>query len=142
MSDKVFLDTNIILYLCSSNEPEKQVRAKELFDLHDEIIISTQVINEFINVASRKFGFSWEKLLTTTKDLATICTVQYIDLSIIENAMLVASRFRYSYYDSLMIAAATASKATILYSEDLQHDHSVRQQLKIINPFKSSFAVA
>ena len=45
-------------------------------------------------------------------------------------------KYKYSYYDSLIIAAALESKCTVLYSEDMQHDQIIESTLQIINPFK------
>lgn len=61
MSDKVFVDTNLLIYAYSATEPEKKEIVLKLLEEHD-IIISTQVINEFIWVMNRKFGV--ERLAT------------------------------------------------------------------------------
>ncbi len=63
MADKVFIDSNILIYAYSVDEPKKQKIAHDLFNKHDEIIISTQTINEFINVTARKKCFQSKKYL-------------------------------------------------------------------------------
>ncbi len=58
MPDKVFIDSNIILYLYSEDELFKQHKAQEILDIHNNTIISTQVINEVSNVLFKKFRLS------------------------------------------------------------------------------------
>ena len=49
--------------------------------------------------------------------------------------MKIAEKYRYSYYDSVIIAAALESSCTLLYSEDMQHQQIIEGKLQIINPF-------
>ena len=58
MPDKVFIDSNIILYLYSEDELFKLHKAQEILDIHNNTIISTQVINEVSNVLFKKFRLS------------------------------------------------------------------------------------
>ncbi len=61
MKDKLFLDTNVFIYAYSKTEPEKKEIALKLLR-SEEIVISTQVINEFIWVMYKKFKVEREKL--------------------------------------------------------------------------------
>jgi predicted nucleic acid-binding protein len=45
MNDKVFLDTNILIYLYSKDEPSKQLIAKQIFSNHTNVIVSTQILS-------------------------------------------------------------------------------------------------
>lgn len=59
MSDRIFLDTNVAVYLFDNDAPEKQRRAREIFsseDLRGRIIISTQVLQEFYVSVMRKLA--------------------------------------------------------------------------------------
>ena len=58
MSDKIFLDTNILVYGYSSSEPIKQVMARKLIS-EGNSFISTQVLQELTNTITRKFKFSF-----------------------------------------------------------------------------------
>ena len=64
-----------------------------------------------------------------------IITVQ---IETIELALKIAEKYRYSYYDSVIIAAALESSCTLLYSEDMQHLQVIEEQLQIINPFSQT----
>ncbi len=59
MSAKVFLDTNVVVYLYSGDEPEKQIAALSLIE-NNEAIVSTQVLGELANTLSRKFSLPYE----------------------------------------------------------------------------------
>jgi predicted nucleic acid-binding protein len=61
-----------------------------------------------------------------------ITTVQ---VQTIEYALKIAETYRYSYYDSVIIAAALEASCTLLYSEDMQHGQLIENRLKIFNPF-------
>ena len=100
-------------------------------------IISFQVIQEFINVALRKFAVplsfkDCQEFLSSA--LEPICDM-HSSFYLYEQAIDVAERWRYSFYDSMIIAAALITKCDLLYSEDLQHGQKI-QGLEIINPFR------
>lgn len=134
--DIIFLDTNILFYLYSRSEPRKRTIALDILASHDVLSISTQVINEFINVMLRKEKTPWSTLsLTLEKELLAHFQVIIVGPIIINNALSALATHNYSYYDSLMIAAALESKAHTLYSEDMHHEHTISGTLKIINPF-------
>jgi predicted nucleic acid-binding protein len=50
--------------------------------------------------------------------------------------LTVMERYRFSFYDSLIIATALEASCTTLYSEDMQHGQLIENKLLIINPFK------
>lgn len=139
MKDKFFLDTNIFIYSFDYNYPEKRNIARKLIKSgieENNSVISYQVVQEFLNVATRKF----DKPLTPADAklylnavLMPMCVV-YPSTELFQYAIDVSDRFRFSFYDSLIIASALDASADILYSEDLQHNQEVHS-LKIVNPF-------
>lgn len=81
MNGRVFLDTNIFVYLYDSDHPGKQARARALverFGLSGEIVISTQVLQEFYASVTRKFSrqLSEEQILLATRSLGRLPLVQ------------------------------------------------------------------
>lgn len=97
-----------------------------------------QVIQAFLNVAILKF----ERPLSIQdckkylqKVLFPLCEV-YPDSDLYESGLDIQSVTGYSFYDSMIIAAAKKGNCNIIYSEDLQDGHSI-QRVKIVNPFKS-----
>jgi predicted nucleic acid-binding protein len=140
MSDRYFLDTNIIVYTFDSASPVKQERAKALVRaaLEGAGRISWQVIQEFCNAAIRKFRkpMSSDDLRRYQDGvLFPLCTV-WPDETLYREALAAGLETGYGWYDSLIVVSALRSECRTLYSEDLQHDRKFRG-LKIINPFKN-----
>jgi predicted nucleic acid-binding protein len=140
MSGKVFLDTNILVYLYDSDAPEKQKRARALLERYgipSEIIISTQVIQEFYVSVTRKFAkrLSDEETLVATKSLSRFPLVQ-VDAAMIFDAIGLARQRKISFWDALIIQAALRAGCETLFTEDLQ-DGQRMGRLRIENPFLS-----
>ena len=137
MSADSFLDTNIIIYRLGSSDLKKYKRAEELVQsglLEGRCCISQQVLREALNVAIKKLNFSLEdaeRLLNKT--LLPLCKVTPL-ASLYRRSLNIQSRYRYSFYDSLIIAAALEADCKTLYSEDMQHGQHI-EQLTIENPF-------
>lgn len=134
MSDSIFFDTNIIIYLYSVDEPEKQYRSQALIDSH-EGIISMQVLNEFSNTLRKKFKFEYDTIDSAIKELSENFTIVTQSMGTISSAFNIAKRYGYSFYDCLIIATALEHDCKNLYSEDLQNNQVVEDTLTIINPF-------
>jgi predicted nucleic acid-binding protein len=139
MNGKYFIDTNIFVYSFDKAEAKKQGRAKEIISnalKNDNGCISFQVIQEFLNVATQKF----ESPIKTgdchryiSAVLEPLCEV-FSSIKLYQDALEIKEGWKYSFCDSLIIAAALDVHCKILYSEDLQHEQRIRD-LKIINPF-------
>ena len=141
MNGRYFLDTNVFVYTFDSTRPEKRSRARDLVSqaLRDtQGVISYQVIQEFINVATRKFEHP-----LTPQDcaayldavLAPLCEV-FPTTEMYKEALEIHGRWQFSYYDSLIITAALATGCERLYSEDLQHGQKIRD-LVVEDPFRA-----
>jgi len=135
MSD--FLDANVILYLFSRDGRKRGI-AENIVDtaLHSDASISFQVVQEVLNVMTRRAGDSMypddphESLEDVLVPLWSVMPSQRL----YERALAVQSRYRYSFYDSLIIAAALEAGCSRLYSEDLQNGQRI-EGLTITNPF-------
>lgn len=111
---RVFVDSNILLYLFTDDELRKQF-VESLF--HQQNTISTQVVNENVNVCLRK--------IKLPKDIAFAHGTNLL------NAFNVVNIF-----SSTIIAAALQNECDILFSEDLHADLLIEEKLRIVNPFK------
>ena len=138
MKDKFFLDTNIIVYAFDSPESVKRkISDKLIKEAHQNLgCISFQVIQEFLNVAIRKFesplkNEDAKRYLSSI--LFPICEV-FPTEKLYLAALEISERWKYSFYDSMIICAALESDCTILYSEDLQDNQKI-YQLQIVNPY-------
>lgn len=137
MNAKAFFDTNVLIYLYSIDEPEKQHKALQRIENTENRWVSTQVLSELCNTLQRKFKLEYgaiAKVLTEIQASFQIFTVQ---ADTIKQALNLAQIYRYSYYDSLIIAAALEQSCSILYSEDMQHEQIIEHHTLILNPFKA-----
>lgn len=131
--DRVFLDSNVVIYAYSLDEPEKRAIALELCG--KGAVVSLQVINEISNVLTGKFRLDPLRVSAMLDELCAVLEVKNLDLPIITKALSLKAACGYSYYDSLIVAAAIASDCAVLYSEDLQHGQMIEGKLNIVNPF-------
>jgi predicted nucleic acid-binding protein len=127
-----FLDSNVPLYLLSKDEAKAGVAERVL---RGRGIVSVQVLNEFVSVARRKHGLSWDAVDQGLSTIRHFCVVAPLTVAVHERAVVLARRLRYSIYDATIIASALDAGATILYSEDMHHGHKV-ETLVIVNPFQ------
>jgi predicted nucleic acid-binding protein len=134
MNGRIFADTNIIVYAHTSSEKDKQDKVFEMLD-NANLVISTQVVKEFISVMVRKFGQPLKTIKAQIDEVISISDVVNDDLELIDSAIEVHQAYRYSFYDCLIIAAALNGKCDILLSEDMQHGQVLEGTLKIVNPF-------
>jgi predicted nucleic acid-binding protein len=133
MSDaEPFFDTSVLLYLLSS-EAEKADRVEAL--LADSGVISVQVLNEFTTVASRKLAMPLADIREILETVRKICRTQPLTVEDHDRAIQIMERYKFSFYDSVIVASALRADCKILYSEDLQHGQVIEKQLTVINPF-------
>jgi len=138
--DKVFLDTNIIIYAYDASAGEKHHIAKKIFvELWDSGlgVVSTQVLQEFFVTITQKIPKALDKRLAKdiVSDLLKWDVVVNDGESIIE-AIEILLRYGYSFWDSLIIEAAMRSGASVLLTEDLSHGQIIHG-VTIKNPFKT-----
>lgn len=134
MTDSVFLDSNILIYSYSNSEINKQQIARKLVT-ESNSFISTQVLQELCNTVTRKFKFSYIQASNAIKECCSNNNLHVNTEKTITLACEVADRYRFSFYDSLIIAAALESGCSVLYSEDLQDGQVINDQLRVENPF-------
>ncbi len=135
MTDKTFIDTNILVYLSSKDEIKKNATTKLVYKLSN-VVISTQVLGEFSNVAFRKKVLSNEKLIEYINHFSKSFDIAIITEATIISAITIKGKYKFSLWDSLIIASALETECKILYSEDMQHNQVIEGLLTIINPFK------
>ncbi len=135
-----FLDTNIFVYALLASEPRKRTRALQLLEqalASHAGCISYQVIQEFANVALRKFAqrFTTEQCKQFIDAVMQPLNRIAPSPALVHLALDLQEETRYGFYDSLVMAAALQAGAELLYTEDLQHHQLVRGTLRIVNPF-------
>ena len=140
MPGRYFLDTNIFVYSFDASAPEKSRRSTEL--IREAVatrlgIVSYQVVQEFFNVAFRRFAEPMsqsdaEQYLGTV--FRPLMAVQS-SVMLYQEALALCQRYRFGWFDSLIVAAAQTGECEILYSEDMQHGQKLGN-LRVENPFR------
>lgn len=140
MSAEYFIDTNVLVYTFDQRARKKQKRARELVAAalqEASGVISWQVVQEFLNVATRKFTKPMDYHQANQyylKILRPLCAVHSTPL-VYTQALMIRAETGFGFYDALIVASALEAGCRILYSEDLQHGQEVRS-LTIENPFR------
>jgi predicted nucleic acid-binding protein len=123
-----------LVYAYSTSDPNKAAIAREVLQMSGGWI-STQVLSEFSNVALRKLVMPPREIAEAVRQLAESRRVLTVKIEHVVAALELSRRYRYSYYDSLIIASARAAGATTLYTEDLHHGQTIGGILRIVSPF-------
>jgi len=139
MSAADFFDTNVFIYLIDDTDPIKQQTAQRLIAkaLGDNTgCISHQVIQETLHVITQKFAKRVPPNVAAEILKQFLLTLWRVmpSAELYQNALGLQSRYGYSFYDSLIIAAALAAGCSTLYSEDMQHGQVI-ETVTIRNPF-------
>lgn len=132
----VFFDSNILVYSIDATSPAKQARAIALMGVavsEASGVVSTQVLQEFYNIVTRKLGVSAESAGRIARRYAQLRTVSMTS-EIVFAAMDRHAAAGFSFWDALIVEAALVSGADTLYTEDL-HDGLVIGRMTIRNPF-------
>ena len=129
---KVFIDTNILLYLLSADN-DKADRAEMI--LRAGGLISVQVLNEMANLSRRKLAMSWMEINEVSALIRSICPIAPLTIETHDRGRLVAERYGLSVCDAMIVAAALLGGCETLYSEDMQDGLLIDHQLRICNPF-------
>ncbi|MCT7509741.1 PIN domain-containing protein [Aliarcobacter cryaerophilus] len=128
MKDKIFIDTNILLYAYST-EKNKQEIAQNIINTNNNIYISKQVINETINILIKKFKLNIKDIINVVKELKKEFIILDFDIQIQLNALKLKQNYNLQFYDALIVSTALKNSCTILYSEDMQ-DKLVIEKIK------------
>ena len=127
-----FFDTNVLLYLITVDG--KAEKAETMLKAGG--VVSVQVLNEFASVSSRKYKLTWPEVREALATIRAGCEVIQLTVEIHESGLAIAEKYGFSFYDSLILAAAAQAKCRTVYSEDMQ-DGQVVQGVTVRNPFRS-----
>lgn len=136
MKDRVFVDSNVWCYSLDPRSGEKQAMAKRAIHelaLKGSVVISTQVANEVFAVATRKLGIPAIDAKNVLRNMFLHETVT-VDQAIIGLAIDFCLIEQISYWDALMLAAASSANCSVLLTEDMSSG-SILQGVRIQNPF-------
>lgn len=133
MSDRVFFDTNVLVYTIGQHDA-RTPPAEAL--LARGGLISVQVLNELASVAHRKLGMPWPEVTEALGAIRVLCPSPIpITAEMHDAALRLAAQHRFHVYDALIVAAALEADCATLYTDDLQPGQVIDGRLTIQNPF-------
>jgi predicted nucleic acid-binding protein len=126
-----FIDTNVAVYALLPGD-----KADEASAVLNGATISVQVLNEFASVALRKFGLNQFELDRKIREIRFgAAQIVPVTEEVHDLARQIAFRYKLSFYDSALLAAALLADCDTFYSEDLQDGLVIENQLTVRNPF-------
>jgi predicted nucleic acid-binding protein len=139
MSDKCFVDTNILVYAHDFTTGAKHKRAKALIEnlwSSEAGVLSTQVLQELRVSLRRKAArpLSAEETRRLIEDYSSWEVVVNTAESVLQ-ALTIESRYKISFWDALIVQAAGSAGATVLYSEDLAEGQTYGA-VRVVNPLR------
>jgi predicted nucleic acid-binding protein len=137
----VFVDTNVLVYTRDASNAEKQATAAAWMEhlwTSAGGRLSVQVLQEYYVTMTGKLdpGLPAEEARQDVRDLAAWRPIR-IDEAIVEAAWRIEDRYRFSFWDSLIVAAAQAAGCEAVLTEDLQHGLDI-DGLRIADPFRTA----
>ena len=139
MSDRYFVDTNILMYAHDAAAGAEHTRARTLIEelwRNRSGVISTQILQELVVNLRRKTAQPLS--VKATRDIVA----DYLSWHVVVNsgesileALELEDRYQISFWDALVIQAARASGAAVLYSEDLS-DGQMYGSVRVVNPLR------
>ena len=138
MKDRIFVDSNIWIYLFTDDKGAKSTAASEYIAFGTEnsrLIVSYQVVNEVCCVLKKK-NYTEQEIRSVAEDMMGLCEVCGYSEKNIFLASELREKYSFSYWDSQVVASALLSRCDVLASEDMQDglkmaDLTIKNVLKI-----------
>jgi predicted nucleic acid-binding protein len=136
MPDRIFLDTNILLYAKVDDGSDKHTKCHNLLAVilvGSEIVVSVQALNEYYVNALKK-NITPAEIQNTVRQFISDFEIVPLTKELVIETHRICNRYRFSYWDSNIVAAALKAKCKILYTEDLQDGQVIDNMLTVMNP--------
>jgi len=143
MPDRIFLDTNILLYAKIDDGSDKHSKCHVLLAtilVGSEIVVSTQVLNEYY-VNANKMNIPPAEIQSTISQFISDFEVIPLTKELVPETFHILNRYKFSYWDSNIVSAALEGDCDVLYTEDLQDGQIINNRLRIINPMLHEYSV-
>ena len=137
MKDRIFIDSNIWVYLYLDNENDKTEIVEDFFSNNatkSVFATSCQIINEVCNVLKRH-GFTEEEIRGVIEDITDTCPIHDLSKTTCLLASALREKYSLSFWDSIIVATAKTAGCNLLISEDMQ-DGLVLDGMRIKNIFR------
>jgi predicted nucleic acid-binding protein len=145
MSDRIFADTNVLVYAYDRSEPQKQRQALEVLDrlaVSRVGVISTQVLAEFFVAVTRKIEtpLSVSEAYVRVKNYLQAWTVLDLTGMIVLEAARGVREHQFNFWDAQIWAAARLNQIPVVFSEDFNVG-AVTEGVHFVNPFAEGFQI-
>jgi len=131
---KAFLDTNLFVYLYSNTDVFRKEQVILTINQYERFV-NTQVLNEFCNVCIRKLKLPITSVRSAIMEIKGTCNLAIVDDKTVIIALGFHEKYKYSFYDSLMLASALECGCQYLLTEDLADGQKIEGGLTIKNIF-------
>ena len=141
MSVRVFVDTNVLVYSRDASEPDKQQQAM-VWMAHlwksQTGRLSIQVLIEFYSTVTNKLKPGMD-IQSARDDVRSFFVWRPIPVNadVVQGAWFIQDRFKFTWWDSLIVSAAQIGDCRYLLTEDLQ-ENQMFGDVRVINPFHHS----
>lgn len=136
-----FFDSNVILYgVDAGASPAKRDRSRELVEravADRSAVISWQVVQETLHVVTHRFKATLDeghRHALLTEVLLPLWRVQP-NAALFGRSLEIQNRYKFGFYDCLIVGAALEAGCKRLLTEDLQHGQRI-EGLRVENPFR------
>jgi predicted nucleic acid-binding protein len=145
MSDKIFVDTNVLVYAYDRSEPKKQRQALQVLDylaVAGTGAISTQVLSEFFVTVTRKITspLSQDQAYDRVKNYLQSWTVLNLTGMVVLEAVRGVQDYQFSFWDAQIWATARLNQISVIFSEDFNAG-AVIEGVRFVNPFAEGFQI-
>lgn len=142
MSDKCFVDTNILVYAYNVDEEEKHAQASALIkNLWDKKtgVLSLQVLQEFYVTVTQKIRkpISSSEARVIIEDHVAVWEIIEPTANTLIAALEAQANYQLHFWDAMIFAAAKEARAKVVYTEDFQHGRKI-EGVQFINPFRGA----
>ena len=135
-AERVFIDTNILVYAADQAQGKKRKTARELLlelTQSGRAVISTQVVQEFIAIAQRKLHIEDSKIRKVV-DRLSVLTIVESTFDLVRRGFDISLLNKISFWDGMIIVAAREAECSLLLTEDLSHAQ-ILEGVRVWNPF-------
>jgi predicted nucleic acid-binding protein len=98
-------------------------------------VVCAQVLTEYMNVCLRKFKKSKFETIQYADFIISKSHFSGTSITTIQSAFSLVKKYDFQLFDAIIVASSLEAGCTTLYTEDMQHDLVIEQQLTIKNPF-------
>lgn len=139
MTDRLFFDTNLLIYAVDPTESVKRAHSVVLMQMafaSRRLVVSPQTLNEcYVNLVHRRKLIASSEAAAYLETIVPACTAP-LDAQTHRDAITIESRHRLSWWDSVAIASALQARCRYFVSEDMNDGQAI-ETLTVVDPFAS-----